>query len=740
MKKQILSTRFSLILLIFFCLLLIAIWFKDGQFLATGEDALFLVNPQRSLELYQHSWIELGPGISGSAYITRLPLLFFASFIVRVVKPWVFQAGLFFVLLAIGSIGTFFLVKELFQGEEKRDINLLALLASIFYIVNPISFLGVWYRFIYPFFFFFSLLPIFFYLFVKGINKKEIRLVFISSLLTLPFSVAFGGPSLAISFWILTGLLTVFKVFRKGFDAFPFLYFILNLLFWTAINLWWIFPYLGLVAAQTEFTQIQNLQHNIGTLVANSKDFRLMNTTRLIHGGVLYRGEAFGSIYKTPLFTLVSWITPLFVIYGLINIKNSFLKRFMLVSLVLLLFLAKGTSWPFGGLFLWLFTHFQAFQLFRNSLEKFGLLLPVIYAPLYSLGIISLLSKVKGSIKPLTLFLILIALFIFHWPFFTGAIVTFGARDIRVTVPDSFNQFNQINTGQNHRILNLPLMGGASGFYKWKYAGLEPSETLFKYPVISRVIYGDSSFDQLIVGVSKGLADKNLIGVAQLFATDLIAFRKDTDVIPHGAYLDALDRVGKMVRSPDLESIFDSKEFTMFKLHDSDINPIVNVVDNVVFGNSQEQLLTFINEKKFNPKNQAFICTQPEPCQSEVKENILDFVKKLSKPKSIRYTKFSPAEYNIEITESKGPFLLVFSNSYHPDWEIFYDNERLSDNRHFVVNGYANGYVIDRKGDLSLNLVFSQQKTYKKYLEISYAFMIFGALVFLVLSLKKILK
>ena len=737
MRKRTFSTRTAIILLSVFCLFLIATWFRDREFLATGEEGLFLYNPQRSLELIRNSWVEIGPGVSGFSLITRLPLLFTAIFFVKLLNPWLTQALLFLILLLVGSVSVFLLIKELFRNNEKLDINKIAFLGGLFYILNPVSMLGVWYRFIYPFFFFFALSPLFFYLFIRGIHEKDIRFIFISSLLTLPFSAAFGGPSLALALWILPFLYVSTFILKKGLNPFPFFYLILTFIFWLGINSWWVLPYLSVVSSQIEFTQIQNLQHNIGTLVANSKDFGLGNIIRLIHGGVLYRGEAFGTIYKTKLFLIASWVIPTVTFYGLFRLKNLFVRNFLLVSMFVLLFLSKGTSPPLGQVFLWLFTHIQPMQLFRNPFEKFGLLLPIIYAPLFGFGVIKLLARQRGLRKYVVLVLIVSSLILMQWPFFTGAIVVYGGRDIRVVVPESFDDFNRMDFNENHRILNLPLMGGASGFYNWGYAGIEPSEVLFKYPIISRVIYGDSFFDQLVAGVSKGLADENLIGVAQLFATDLVAFRKDTNVIPHGAYFDALTRTEKMIRTSDLERIFDSNEFSMFKLQEKDVNPVVYAPDSFILGSSSEELLTLLNQKKFDPQRQVFICTQPDSCKSSVNEEVIKGLAKIGRPDSIQYVRISSSEYNIKVKGSRGPFVLVFANSYHPGWEVSYDNGKLSHDYHFVINGYENGYIIDKQGDFSLDLMFTPQKVYRKYFGLSGGFILLGALFILVASLRR---
>lgn len=70
---------------------------------------------------------------------------------------------------------------------------------------------------------------------------------------------------------------------------------------------------------------------------------------------------------------------------------------------------------------------------------------------------------------------------------------------------------------------------------------------------------------------------------------------------------------------------------------------------------------------------------------------------------TIFYEKINPTRYTVHINADK-PFTLVFSESYDSQWKAYYDDvswfevffrEPISDDNHFLVNGYANAWYID---------------------------------------------
>lgn len=101
----------------------------------------------------------------------------------------------------------------------------------------------------------------------------------------------------------------------------------------------------------------------------------------------------------------------------------------------------------------------------------------------------------------------------------------------------------------------------------------------------------------------------------------------------------------------------------------------------------------------------------------------------------ISYSKKNPTEYRVHITGAENPFVLVFSELYNNGWEaILEDGTRASD--HFLANAYANGWLIDKKGDFNLTIKFAPQKLLETGRLIS-VFSILAALIYIGSILKR---
>jgi hypothetical protein len=70
---------------------------------------------------------------------------------------------------------------------------------------------------------------------------------------------------------------------------------------------------------------------------------------------------------------------------------------------------------------------------------------------------------------------------------------------------------------------------------------------------------------------------------------------------------------------------------------------------------------------------------------------------------------------------SKGPFVLVFSQSYDPGWRLLVDDSPVPSHDHFVAYGYANAWLINATGKLNLYIYYSPQLTYERLYLISFA-------------------
>lgn len=705
--------------LLLVALLLVSIWFKNGDFLATGEDGLLLYNPARTLKLFNSTWTEIGTGVSGSLYRPFLPLTFLELEAVKLhLSIFQFQKLMFFLLLTTGMISAYYLSRELLETEfEYNNLGPVSLIAALFYTFNPISLLGVWYRFISSFMFLYAAVPLFFLVFLKGLKTKKLKYIILLSLVTLPFCYGFASPAMVPLIWILPGIYILTTLFFQSTDKqtkrFIFVYSLVSLMIWILVNLWWIIPMKDYFTSFTSSSTANDLIYNVNTLTANSKDFTLDNTLRLIHGGFLYRNQAFGSIYNSVPFILLSWILPALSIIGLLKLQNKFLKRFLSVALVVSLFLAKGSAWPLGEIQILLFKIFPPMQLYRNSLEKWGLILPTIFMLAFAIGFVKLFIAYSSVKFRILLVVILTAyLFIFHWPLLTGAIIGYRDRKIDVEVPGSFEEVNKL-LGDNHRLISLPMTGGASGKYTWKkpFEGHEISEYLFDSSVISKAFGGDS-YSELFIKLSYDY-NLSIITKAQLFASDMIVLRKDLNLKKLDLQDDVFKKSEEAITSSNLHLIADYPEFSVWEIPEAKKISMVSSFSSVIFINSIDSAVDLARENKIDLRNWVYVCDSKLCIPNVIVKN--EKFENLINPEKVTFTKISPSDYKVKVVGNKGKFILTLFQSYHPDWRIKINQHDITDDNHFVADGLFNGFIIDEKGNnLDLEIKFVPDEKYRQ--------------------------
>jgi len=114
----------------------------------------------------------------------------------------------------------------------------------------------------------------------------------------------------------------------------------------------------------------------------------------------------------------------------------------------------------------------------------------------------------------------------------------------------------------------------------------------------------------------------------------------------------------------------------------------------------------------------------------EIKPDIPEV--KVENPAEINFKKVNPTKYIVDV-DAKKPFTLVFSESYHPKWKAFIDGKAIPDDKHFVVNGYANGFMIDKIGKYQIILEFTPQRLFYIGLIIS-GITLLGCIIYLIVD------
>lgn len=513
-----LSKYFHIITFVLTSLLLTTIWFHGGYIIALGESAIPFYSLQNVFKVYGHVWTPISLGFYQTP-VGSIPFFSYGLFFELLGLPgFAVQAIVFFTLNFLMLFNSYLLFTFLFRGINNFKKNTAYLFGSFFYLLNFISLVSVWNRMQYPFILFYVSLPLILYLYFKGIEQKKYIYSVYLGLLLIPFSMAFIAVPFMELFWGILGLYTFFIIVikrNKQVTFFAITFLLLSGLIWLFLNSWWFLQYFQFVLKLALSNTVYSTSGNADTLkILSGLQGNLSYIFRLMNRDIFIKMESvWGSYYFTPVFILISYIIPLLAFFPIfIKKKPVFIHFFMLVALIVI-FLTKGSAGPFGNIFLFLFTHVKFLEVFRGAFEKFGLVLPVAYAPLIVFSILSIISWTKERINPKKLYIGLIVLFIcifviLEFPFWNGWIFTYyipHANEINtgdyIKVPNFYKDANNYlnNDPTDFRTILLPIEND-SVTYNWNghgYTGLDYTNGLFAKSFVS-LSFGVENLDSVI--------------------------------------------------------------------------------------------------------------------------------------------------------------------------------------------------------------------------------------------------
>jgi hypothetical protein len=80
-------------------------------------------------------------------------------------------------------------------------------------------------------------------------------------------------------------------------------------------------------------------------------------------------------------------------------------------------------------------------------------------------------------------------------------------------------------------------------------------------------------------------------------------------------------------------------------------------------------------------------------------------------PENFMWTELSPTSYVAHV-ESKGAFFLVFLESYDKNWKVSVNGNPVSETNHQEVNAFANGWLINSTGNLTISIQYETQNVF----------------------------
>jgi hypothetical protein len=517
--------------------LLAFIWFRKGDIMGGGESGLVFYNLERFFDISRFSWTDLSLGNNVGIGTGAIPAFWLLSRLeIFHIPGYLIQALFFGSAFFISGVFIYFLIKELFP-----DLSLKYVVPGVFfYWFNPLSLANVWNRFLYNYMVFWAFLPMAFFLFVRGLNKKDYLYSFLISLGTVLFSFALTSFVFSILLWFLFICTLGFYLFaERGNFGFYLKYFILTFISFTLLNFWWIgqlFSFVFSNGYSTVATAFFTSTGNLGTLTSLSQRLgQLTNVLRFLHITFFTEGPIWAKVFTFPLVAFFEFLITGIILWTIYRYRQMRNVLFLGLLFLIIAFLTKGDERPFGEVYRQAFSRFTPLQVFRNPFEKFGFLLPLISAPLFSFS----LSKIRlRYLYPTVVFVVGI---VWGFPFWTGLVFTWteGVEpkfskliSYEVEVPNYYKEANEwLNKqGNDFRFISLPL-GGEGMTYTWKkpYSGVELSSTLFDAPNVS---FNTTIplFDQVAGNLEKTVLTKNgLPGIASLLNVRYVVLRDDID-------------------------------------------------------------------------------------------------------------------------------------------------------------------------------------------------------------------
>lgn len=737
--------KLVIVLIVLVSALMVTIWFREGYIMGTAEDSLIFYNISRFLPESQFAWME-HPGLGRVTInltaarptyemLTFLHNLDVPNFLIQALTIW-------FILVSAG-IGIYLIVKEFFPQLPNRY----AFISVLFYWFNPLSLVNVWNRFLSNYIVSFGLFPIAAFLFIRGLNKRNYLWSFVLVLILPIYSFAFTYIAFDFILWIFFFLVTLFFLLapkESNYRLFYIKYFFLTFLLFLITNFWWIGQLTSLNLYNNIDSSVLNfdISVNAGTLDALSKKmgnlsdiFRFMNVSFLNENSLSWMK----TFYSLP-FIIIQFLFAFIILFSIAkNIKNRsvlILSGLFFVSI----YLVKGTNPPFGEIYQFIFTNIPFFQIFRNPFEKAAPVLFLSASLLIGFSIFSLLQQFPRRLTNLIyiIFLILIAI-VWGSPFYTGLVFTSPDPPTnnyqigyKVKVPAYYQEADQwlISQGNNFRFIGFPL-GDEGITYNWEkgYSGVELSSALFATPGIlhrTAIPY----FTELVPQIQEILLSQNdfiklanSLNVRFFFVRHDINFERrkmrDPTVIDNNLTVREKSNEIKKVATFGQLTFWENLKWQDYTFYSA---------TNIVKSSKNQQVSELLNIDV--NKGDVLIDGRHDPSLSNADKII-----------EVSYRKINPARYVVNI-KNTGPFVLVFSELYNDAWQANHQNTIF---KHLRANFYANGWLIDKTGDFSIDIEYLPQNLLdlgEKISLISYFFaiLIFTLLVFRNIKAKRILK
>lgn len=702
-------------------------YFRGGSLIFGGDTGNYMFH---LLDIHIWDTISSGTGIYNPPTVPLgIPYQIFYTCLNIIGVSLPFSQALLNSILFIGAgLSMYFLVVSL--NNETTKLRFIATGAAIFYMFNPYNMM-IWSPWVGGVFFLsaYASYPLLLALFVRGLRSKRIlksgiffglgSLIFISGNVNIPFTII---TIFSLLLYFIFHLIFISKNAEERIGALRFAF--IAMAMYLLLNLWWIAPIIPNIGALT-----QNLSNanQLGWLETFSSHSSILNVLRLYgYPGWenYFQGRPGFSYVPTlmhnPFFIVVSFLPP--VLFGIaLMLKNRWIKEigiskfllFIFLFYLLSIFLSKGVQDPFGGIYLWLFEHMPGFVIFRSVFVKFGIMIALSSAILFGASLFILYQHIENTrinalrkwhIGKVMIAVFIVLILVFNYPLFTGEVIQLFYHQIPTYYFEAANFIN----GQTGNFKLLQLYGGFTSWvvYNWgggdTYIGIDVDPLLINKPIIHS---GDSFLSNYITQQLAANSTIQIDNLLTLMNVKYILLHNDINPAFYGfTPSEVFKNSLSFQKNISLEETFGEIDlYINEQWQDTQVYPASHIIP----VNDTSSVVSV--EESIKPGWSALFFNNQ--LSTEQLEFITSVQNTLEAPQGITYTEINPTKYIVNVNVSE-PFFLVSSDSYHKDWVAYVDGQQVPDEYHFMANGYANAWYINKTGTYTITLEYWPQKLF----------------------------
>ncbi|KKT42802.1 MAG: hypothetical protein UW64_C0003G0048 [Microgenomates group bacterium GW2011_GWC1_44_37] len=294
---------------------------------------------------------------------------------------------------------------------------------------------------------------------------------------------------------------------------------------------------------------------------------------------------------------------------------------------------------------------------------------------------------------------------------------------------------------EDYKIMSMPWSVinsvGWVNYPKWKVVGSDPTIQLFEKPVVQMnnpSPFGIWSYGEDWNSEASSSGDW-IVKLASILNVKYLLYHNDVAEV---FYNSTIDKMHHMTEAGIVSLNQSNAYFNLYEIPRTGLFPHIYLPEQAVVTTREINEFPDILDSIKGAKTFSVIFTQQNKTKSTVINNIS--ASPYQANSQISYSKISPTEYTISLVRVSSPVQVVFSETYNKNWYLYpntkngisrlYDTwfkKNLEDDNHFVVNGYANGWLLNPKElcsgegvlcttnpdgtlNLSLNIVFWPQR------------------------------